>query len=283
MQLDRAAAEAPGGGPAAAIRDIWRCDAAGCLRPDRDEVACEEPLELRLRGRSVAVTMRTPGHDRELAAGFLLAEGVIAGAADVLRIEPCTSTPEEHAINVTLAPHVAVDFDRLSRHVVSASSCGVCGGASIESVTRRVAPVAANGDVAVRAGTLLAFPAALREAQAAFDRTGGLHAAAVFDVEGNLVVLREDVGRHNAVDKVVGWGLLAGRLPFDRHILMVSGRVSFEIVQKALAARIPIVAAVSAPSTLAVDLAAAGNQTVVGFLRSGRMNVYTHPGRVLQA
>ncbi len=270
--------DGPGSGPAARTRDIWRYDGEAGLRTDRDELACEEPLELRLRGRSITVTMRTPGHDRELAAGFLLAEGVVAGAADILSIEPCASSLEENAVNVTLAPQVVVDVARLSRHVLSSSSCGICGSASIEAVTRRLPPLA--GDVTVEAGTLIALPSALRGAQAAFDRTGGLHAAAVFDADGILQVVREDVGRHNAVDKAIGWGLLEGRLPFDRHILMVSGRVSFEIVQKALAARIPIIAAVSAPSTLATELAQEGNQTVVGFLRNGRMNVYCHPHRI---
>ena len=176
-----------------------------------------------------------------------------------------------------LAPLVHVDFERLTRHVFASSSCGVCGKATIDAVRRTLPPVAATATIEV--ATLLSLPGRMRDAQSAFDRTGGLHAAALFDAAGGLIVLREDVGRHNATDKVIGHALLSGR-PLDGAVLLVSGRASFEIVQKALAARIPIVAAVSAPSSLAVDLAAAGGQTLVGFLRDRRMNVYAHPARI---
>ena len=259
-------------------REVWRVEASS--GPDRghDVLAAEEPLEFRVRGRSVSVTMRTPGHDDELAAGFLLTEGVVSRPADVVRIEPCADGEEDNVVNVTLGPEVRVDFDRLTRHVFASSSCGLCGKASIEAVRGQFAGV--DSDLAVAAPTLLGLPDKLRSAQAVFDQTGGLHAAAIFDEHGELVVAREDVGRHNAVDKTVGWGLLNDRLPFDRHVLMVSGRASFEIMQKALAARVPVVAAVSAPSSLAVDFAVESGQTLVGFLRNGRMNVYANPQRV---
>ncbi len=257
---------------------MWRLSAGGGEQSDRDELAAEEPLEVRIRGRSVSVTMRTPGHDDELAAGFLYGESIVAGPADILRIEPCAGAEDDNVVNVTLAPRVRVDLGRLTRHVFSSSSCGLCGKASIEAVHQNFPPV--DVDLVVGASVLLALPEALRRHQVAFAQTGGLHAAAVFDTTGDVIVLREDVGRHNAVDKVLGHGLLTGLLPFDRHILLVSGRASFEIMQKALAARIPIVAAVSAPSSLAVQFAKESNQTLIGFLRDGRMNVYSHRQRI---
>ena len=243
-----------------------------------DDLAREEPLEIRVRGRAVSVTMRTPGHDNELAAGFLLTEGLIRRPADVLRTEPCDRNEDGNLLNVVLAPDVHVDFDKLTRHVFASSSCGLCGKATIDAVHARFEPV--ESDVTVDAQVLLGLPEKLRQAQSTFARTGGLHAAALATPEGALDVVREDVGRHNAVDKVLGYGFLNGLLPFDRHVLLVSGRASFEIMQKALAARVPIVAAVSAPSSLAVEFAADSGQTLVGFLREGRMNVYSEPGRV---
>jgi FdhD protein len=257
---------------------IARYQSGQVTRDVSDELAVEEPLEIRVRNRAVSVTMRTPGHDAELAAGFLLTEGIIASRGDVLGVEPCAHAREGNVVNVVLAPEANVDFDQLTRHVFTSSSCGMCGKATIDSVFGRFAPV--KSDVAVDALTLLALPDRLRKAQSTFDRTGGLHGVAVFTATGDLVVAREDVGRHNAVDKVFGHGLLNGLLPFDRHVLMVSGRVSFEIVQKALAAGVPIVAAVSAPSTLAAEFAEESGQTLVGFLREGRMNVYAHPERI---
>ncbi len=257
---------------------MWRLSAGGGEQADRDDLAAEEPLEVRVRGRPVSVTMRTPGHDGELAAGFLYGESILKGPADILRIEPCAAGEEDNVVNVTLAPHVRVDLARLTRHVFASSSCGLCGKASIEAVHQHFPPV--ESDLVVGASLLLSLPEALHRSQVAFARTGGLHAAAVFDAAGDMIVLREDVGRHNAVDKVLGHGLLAGLLPFDRHILLVSGRASFEIMQKSLAARIPIVAAVSAPSSLAVDFAGESNQTFVGFLRDGKMNVYSHRERI---
>ncbi len=257
---------------------MLRWEAGGRARRESDELACEEPLEIRVDTRPVSVTMRTPGHDAELAAGFLLTEGLIRSRADVAKIEPHPRNQERNVLNVFLAPGVSVDFARLTRHVFASSSCGLCGKATIEAVHQQFKPVRARFTVA--AGTVLALPAQLRRSQETFERTGGLHAAAVFDARGRLLVVREDVGRHNAVDKVLGHGLLQGRLPFDRHILMVSGRASFEIMQKALAGRIPIVAAVSAPSSLAAEFARESGQTLIGFLRGERMNVYTRPERV---
>jgi FdhD protein len=259
------------------MKPILKFD-AGQVRRESDELAVEEPLEIRVRGRAISVTMRTPGHDDELAAGFLLSEGLIHRAADVLRIEPCGKNEEGNLLNVLLAPEVHVDFEKLTRHVFASSSCGLCGKATIESV-RGTFP-AIQSDLQIDAKLLLNLPAAMRQAQSTFDRTGGLHAAALFDETGKLVVLREDVGRHNAVDKVLGHALLHGSFPLDRHILLVSGRSSFEIMQKALAGRVSIVAAVSAPSSLAVEFAEENGQTLVGFLRDPRMNVYTHPRRV---
>jgi FdhD protein len=225
--------------------------------------------------------MRTPGHDQELTAGFLVSEGLIRRRGDVVKIAACALSDQDsldNIVNVFLAPSVRVDFDSLTRHVFASSSCGLCGKASIESVHQHFSPIESNFRVPTR--ILSTLPAKLRAAQKTFARTGGLHAAAVFDQRGRLLVAREDVGRHNAVDKVIGWGFLHGRLPFDRHILMVSGRASFEIMQKALAAQIPVLCAVSAPSSLAVEFARESGQTLVGFLRGRGMNIYSHPERL---
>lgn len=246
-----------------------------------DSLAVEEPLEIRVRGRGVAVTMRTPGHDAELAAGFLLTEGVIRNRGDVVEIAHCVQSEAGatgNILNVFLAPRVKLDFERLTRHVFASSSCGLCGKASIESVQAAFPPVESSMSVSARVLPKLAER--LRAGQKAFEQTGGLHAAAIFSTRGNLAVLREDVGRHNAVDKVIGHEWLAGGFPLDRKILMVSGRASFEIMQKALAARVPIVVAISAPSSLAVEFARASGQTLVGFLRGESLNVYSHPERI---
>ena len=259
-------------------RPILRWQSGSAPSREHDELAHEEPLEVRVRGRAVSVTMRTPGHDEELAAGFLVTEGMIQAKRDVLKIEACERNEEGNLVNVQLAPDVPVDFEKLTRHVFASSSCGLCGKATIEAVRGQFPTI--TSDVVVDAKTLLSLPEKMRSAQSTFDRTGGLHAAALFTIDGDLLVLREDVGRHNAVDKVVGHALLNDKLPLDRHVLMVSGRTSFEILQKALAARIPIVAAVSAPSTLAADFATESGQTLVGFLRNERMNVYAHERRV---
>ncbi len=243
-----------------------------------DELAHEEPLEIRVRGRAVSVTMRTPGHDDELSAGFLATEGMIRRREDVLRIEPCGRNEDGNLVNVQLAPEVHVDFEKLTRHVFASSSCGLCGKATIEAVRGQFKTI--ESSLVVAASTLLALPEKMRQTQSTFDRTGGLHAAAIFSSDGELIVLREDVGRHNALDKVIGFGLLNGLLPYANHILLVSGRTSFEIMQKALAARVPVIAAVSAPSSLAVDFATENRQTLVGFLRGERMNVYAGCQRI---
>ena len=247
-------------------------------RDQEDDLAEEEPLEIRVRGRAVSVTMRTPGHDDELALGFLLTEGIIRGSGDVLRVEPCERNGEGNLLNVLLAPEVPVDFERLTRHVFASSSCGLCGKATIDAVRSQFPAI--TSDVVIDPEMIARLPEVMRAAQATFDRTGGLHAAALFDAEGRLIVLREDVGRHNAVDKVIGYCLLHGPFPPDRHVLLVSGRSSFEIMQKALAARVPVVAAVSAPSSLAATFARESGQTLIGFLRGRRMNVYANPQRV---
>ncbi len=247
-----------------------------------DEVAREEPLEIRVEGRSVAVVMRTPGHDVELTAGFLVTEGVVKNARDILEVTQCPVTTDSkgNVVDVLLGGAV-VNWDSLTRHVFSASSCGLCGKTSIDSVFQSFQPVSATWSIAP--DLLFSLPDKLRAAQETFSKTGGLHASAIFDQDGNLVVLREDVGRHNALDKVLGWSLQQGLLPLDRHILLVSGRVSFEIMQKALAGGIPLVAAISAPSSLAVEFAETASQTLVGFLRGGTMNVYAHPQRLKRA
>jgi FdhD protein len=258
---------------------IVRLVADGKRLTRADTLAIEEPLEIRVRGRSVAVTMRTPGHDRELAAGFLLTERIIRERKQLVDIATCSASLEpQNTLNVFLRSRVEVDFARLTRHVFATSSCGLCGKASIESVQQHFPPV--NSTVTISARTILRLPARMKRAQRAFAKTGGLHAAAIFDARGNLIVLREDVGRHNAVDKVLGYGFLEGKLPFDSHILLVSGRASFEITQKALAAWIPIVCAVSAPSSLAVEFARESGQTLVGFLRDEGMNIYSFPERI---
>jgi FdhD protein len=244
-----------------------------------DLTAREEPLEIRVQGRNVAVVMRTPGHDRELAAGFLLSEGVVQRSDQILDIIKCPGTGRSKGNIVdVLVGDAEVDWDSLTRHTFSASSCGLCGKTSIDSVFQRFAPVVS--DVKASPKLLWSLADKVRAAQATFTKTGGLHACAIFDLEGKLIVLREDVGRHNALDKILGYALLHDLLPFDRHVLFLSGRVSFEMMQKALAAGVPILAAISAPSSLAVQFAEESNQTLVGFLREKSLNVYTHGHRV---
>ncbi len=251
-----------------------------------DEVAVEEPLEIRLRAgedlRSVAVTLRTPGNDFELAAGFLFSEGVVESRDEIRAIRYCDDLPSEQRYNV-----VTVELERpalpelpgLERHFFTTTACGVCGKAGLDALTHRgLSPV--SSELHVSMPVLASLPARLRGAQPLFARTGGLHAAALFDASGELVQLREDVGRHNAVDKLLGWALLEGRLPLATHVLILSGRASFELLQKAVAARIPVVAALSAPTNLAVELAEAFGVTLVGFLREERCNVYAHPERL---
>jgi FdhD protein len=257
---------------------------AGVRSERADMLATEEPMEIRVAGPgqeagNVAVTMRTPGGDYELAVGFLFTEGLI-DPGDVERVAYCDDLDgQEQLYNVvTVTLSRPFDFDRLRRNFFATSSCGICGKAALEDIEVRCAPVADGPEVA--AAVLLGLPDRLRAAQKVFERTGGLHAAALFTLEGELVSLREDVGRHNAVDKVIGEQVLAGAVPLSDRILQVSGRASFEIVQKAAVAGIPIVTAVSAPSSLAVEAGERFGMTVVGFVRDGRLNVYSRPERV---
>ena len=254
--------------------------ARGAVSQAADFVAREEPLEIRVEGRSIAVVMRTPGHDEELAAGFLLTEGVIRTAADIFEISLCPATSEGgNVADVLLTSGVSVNWDSLTRHVFASSSCGVCGKATLDSVLMNFPKVTSS--LKVSATMLQSLPDQLRAAQETFEQTGGLQASAIFDREGKLLVLREDVGRHNALDKTLGHALHAGLLPLENHSLMLSGRVSFELMQKALAGGIPVVAAISAPSSLAVDFAQGSGQTLIGFLRGETMNVYAGAERVV--
>ena len=261
----------------------WR---SGAMREEADRLAVEEPLEIRLGGRRFTLTMRTPGHDEELAAGFLLAEGFINARGElgeIRRLRDAKGALDPNAIDVILNVPAAGLRERLQRNFTVSSSCGVCGKTSIEALERRIAPLSST--VAIARPALLRLPALMRAAQAVFAATGGLHAAALFSLERAdapaLVVLREDVGRHNAVDKVVGHALAHDMIPLARHVLMVSGRLSFELVQKAAAAGVPILCAVSAPSSLAVELAEELGMTLVGFLREPNFNVYAGSERVL--
>jgi FdhD protein len=253
-------------------------------RRSADSLATEEPMEIRIEApgteqRQVAVTMRTPGNDFELAAGFLLTEGVVAARDDVATVRYCAVPREEQHYNVvTVALTRPVDTGRLQRNFFATSSCGICGKASLDSIDVRCAPLG-PGPV-VEEAVVAGLPGSLREAQRVFDRTGGLHAAGLFDPAGRLLELREDVGRHNAVDKLAGHALLSGDLPLSDRVMMVSGRLSFEIVQKAAVAGIPVVCAVSAPSSLAVDAGRRFGMTLVGFLRGSRFNIYSHPERI---
>jgi FdhD protein len=246
---------------------------AGAGASAQDLVAVEEPLQIRLAGRDIAITMRTPGHDRELAAGFLFTEGILRQASQIAAIA-ANAKNAKGVIDVRLAEGVPIDFERLARNFYVTSSCGVCGKASIDALRAAGCPILPRGHPVIDARILPGLPRKLREAQAVFEHTGGLHAAGLFDTSGKLLGLREDVGRHNAVDKLVGSAFLENRLPLGEHILMLSGRISFELVQKALMAGIPIVAAVGAPSSLAVETALRFGMTLVGFLRGERFNVY---------
>ncbi|WP_425827644.1 formate dehydrogenase accessory sulfurtransferase FdhD [Streptomyces fractus] len=251
-----------------------------------DTLVAEEPLEIRLNGKPLAITMRTPGDDFPLAAGFLVSEGVLATADDLQNIVYCAGATEDgsntyNVVDVRTTPGVELPDITLERNVYTTSSCGLCGKASLDAVrTTARFPIADTPPVRITPELLASLPDRLREAQRVFDRTGGLHAAALFDEEGRLVDIREDVGRHNAVDKLVGRALQNGQLPLSRSILMVSGRASFELAQKAVMAGIPMLAAVSAPSSLAVDLAAETGLTLVGFLRGSSMNVYAGEDRI---
>jgi FdhD protein len=251
-----------------------------------DLLAAEEPLGIRIGGQAVSMTMRTPGDDIDLTAGFLLSEGIVVGAADIVSIRICTGEQcgqgdHENMGNIAdVTLRAGLEPQAPRRNFLTTSACGVCGKASIAEL-RVTSPYDLFSDQATTtAATLAALPDALREAQRVFQRTGGLHAAGVFTADGRLLAVREDVGRHNAVDKVIGWALRAGRLPLSGCVLLVSGRASFELVQKAVLGGLPVLAAVSAPSSLAAELAAEAGLTLVGFLRGGSMNVYSVPERI---
>jgi FdhD protein len=252
----------------------------GTLARAEDAVAVERALEIRLGGRALSVTLRTPGHDEELAIGFLAGEGLIARATDVtaarVAVAACSDQPD--AIELELAPAVRVDWTRLERHFAASAACGLCGRAHLESLRAGLTPMAAGARIP--APTLSGLGARLRDDQAGFTATGGLHAAAWCDEALVPRVVREDVGRHNAVDKVAGWLVREGRYPVNAGLLWVSGRAGAEIVLKAARARIPALASVGAPSSLAVELAVAAGMTLIGFLREGRMNVYCGMERV---
>ena len=271
---------------------VQKVHGEGPAEPATDQLAAEEPLEIRLgyavaggrSHRTLSVTMRTPGQDEELAAGFLLTEGIIHAKADLLGVRPCPDVqkPEEagNVVRAELAAHVPVDFQGLERHFYTSSSCGVCGKTSIDAIQTTTCPVLPTQGPHLAYATVHQLPARLRAAQAGFEQTGGQHAAALFSPAGELLLLREDVGRHNALDKLIGAALLQDWLPLHQHVLLVSGRASFELVQKAAAAGLGILAAVGAPSSLAVQAAERFGMTVLGFVRNERFNIYSHPWRV---
>jgi FdhD protein len=261
---------------------IIRRKGDGELEYQPDDLTIEEPLEIRIGRRTVATTMRTPGQDDELAAGFLRSEGIVRSADDIVKISrPRNARNRTNIIALELAKGINVATTLAKRFGTITSSCGICGRESIAAARQNTPPVESRPDVRMTVETLLTLPERLRTHQGDFARTGGIHAAAVFQIDGTLKVVREDIGRHNAVDKVIGRMLLDRYLPLNRHVLLVSGRASFEIVQKALAAGIPIVASVSAPSNLAVNFCRESNQTLIGFLRPPSFNLYSHVERVL--
>ena len=274
-------------------RRIWKVrleDAKREVRVQQDTLATEEPLEIRLHAGGgeavpISITMRTPGHDFELAAGFLFTEGIIRRPDAIERMEYCVGPFAEqqyNTISVRLRPGVQVDTDRLARHFYTTSSCGVCGKASLEALRTQIPAWNGHSDLALRVlpEVVISLPDRLRESQNVFDRTGGLHASGLFTANGALVSVREDVGRHNALDKLIGQALLAGQLPLREHVLVLSGRASFELVQKAAMAALPIMVAVGAPSSLAAQAADEFGITLIGFARGHTFNVYTRPERV---
>jgi FdhD protein len=294
LQLEAAGADAAGSeqrkGETVSVR-ILKVEGQAA-REAEDTLAVEEPLEIRLgfgpllsrQHQTISLTMRTPGNDRELAAGFLLTEGIVRSREELAEVFSCgpfvPPGPQQNVVRVELRPEVAVDLGRLQRHFYTTSSCGVCGKTSLEALSVAVDRPAMAVDFEVGAETLIGLPDTLRASQELFGRTGGLHAAALFDLDGHLQGVREDVGRHNALDKLIGAQLLEGRLPLGQQILLLSGRASFELLQKAFVAGVPLVAAVGAPSSLAVELAERFGITLVGWLRSGRMSIYSHPERI---
>lgn len=268
--------------PSAKAFAIERVPAQGRSQTCQDLASVEEPLELRIRGRAYVVTMRTPGHDAELAAGLLLAEGVVQHRQDIVKLAHGTRGPHaENLLNVFLAPNVTVAATRFDHRLTTYASCGLCGKTTIESIHRRLPPI--QSDLRIPPARVRRIPSQLQAAQPDFALTGGLHGAALLDSQARVLVLREDIGRHNAVDKAIGHALLEGWLPASKLILAVTGRASFEILQKALAAGIPMVVALSAPSSLAIDFARASGQTLIGFLRPHGFNIYAGGQRIGRA
>ena len=274
-------------------RKIWSIRSEGEFYKSEtrlDSIAIEEPLEIRLKSgnevRTVAITMRTPGHDYELTTGFLLSEGILRHRQDFSDVRYCldqsdTVTQEYNQLMITLRNGDLSKLPQLERHFFTNSACGVCGRTMIEDLQHRAEPLPNDvaSTLAISSDTIRSLPVSLRSSQKIFDRTGGLHAAALFSANGEVLTVREDIGRHNALDKLLGWGLLNDQLPFNNHILLVSGRASFELLQKCAVAKIPIFCAISAPSSLAVSLAQQFGITLIGFLRNERYNIYTYPER----
>ncbi len=246
----------------------------GTQQTEQDLIAVEEPLEILVNGRNLSITMRTPGHDDELAAGFLFTEGLITSREQILGIES-----GENRVNLLLDS--TLDLSRVQRNFYLTSSCGVCGRASLDALEEIGCEIRPQSGPLVSTKVILSLPEKLRAAQAAFERTGGIHAAGLFDTQGNLLLTREDVGRHNAVDKLVGRSFLDGKVPLENAVLMLSGRTSYELMQKALMAGLPVLAAVGAPSSLAVQVALRFGMTLIGFLRDGRFNVYSGDARIV--
>jgi FdhD protein len=263
--------------PGIGSEKIIRRKRDGELEYQPDDLTIEEPLEIRIGRKGLATTMRTPGQDEELTAGFLVSEAIVRERKEIAAI----SGTRENVVVVELAAGVKLKLGPARRFGTISSSCGICGKNSIAAIRQNFPPIAAGRNVRVRIETLLSLPSLLQKQQGEFARTGGIHAAGVFDLKGEPKIVREDIGRHNAVDKLIGRAFLDELLPLDRHVLLVSGRASFEIMQKALSAGIPIVASISAPSTLAMNFARESNQTLVGFLRPPSFNVYSHVERVI--
>lgn len=259
---------------------IVRHQTCGTPETLNDEIAVEEPLEIRIQGKPLLVTMRTPGHDKSLAAGYLWSEGVINSPKHILDMEHCQkgSQLNENVLNVFLHPEVKLDEDRMNRFSYAASGCGLCGKTAMESIRSKFTPI--HSKKSIRSSVVLQLFQSFQGKQHGFERTGGLHAAALFSADGNLIDIMEDVGRHNAVDKIIGERVLQAGLPLQDTILLVTSRASFEIVQKSLAAGIPTIAFASAPSSLAIEFAQANGQTLIGFLREDRFNAYTYTERI---
>lgn len=267
--------------PGIGSEKIIRRKRDGELEYQPDDLTVEEPLEIRIGGKALATTMRTPGHDEELAAGFLVSEGIVRMGDKIDKFSRPRSGNSENIVMIELRGGLKLKLGSAKRFGTISSSCGICGKNSIAAIRQNFSPIATAKNDRIDIDTLISLPALLQKQQGEFARTGGIHAAGIFDLDGKPKIVREDIGRHNAVDKAIGRAFLDGHLPLYRHILLVSGRASFEIMQKSLSAGIPIVASVSAPSTLAMNFARESNQTLIGFLRPPTFNIYSHIERVI--